>query len=436
LATAGRLLAGKSAGSVFANSKILQNPIVGLMLGILVTVLMQSSSTTTSIIVGLVAAKIIKVEYAIPMIMGANIGTSVTNTIVSITQIGNREEFRRAFAGAVIHDFFNWLTVSILFILEVTTGYLFKLSEAIVTSLPLSKQEKPPELLKALTKPFTSLIIQIDKKVLKGWSLNDKKYTNYTTLLKEKCTRSEIYLEASPQSPDLLLNATKEVKFSCGFLFANTGLLDSVLGLILLLVSISTLTLCLIFLVKTLNSLMRERLATLVTKTINSDIPYVPWLTGYVVMMIGAVITFLVQSSSVFTATITPLVGTGLITLERAYAMTLGANIGTTTTGLLAALTADADRLQETLQIALCHLFFNISGILMFYPIPIMRLPIPLAKMMGNTVAKHRWFSMVYLFVVFFVIPLYVFGLSLAGEVAVYAGVIPLVILFAIGMFQ
>jgi sodium-dependent phosphate cotransporter len=100
------------------------------------------------------------------------------------------------------------------------------------------------------------------------------------------------------------------------------------LSILAMLLPFSTLTLCLIFLVKTLNSLMRERLATLVTKTINSDIPYVPWLTGYVVMMIGAVITFLVQSSSVFTATITPLVGTGLITLERAYAMTLGANIG------------------------------------------------------------------------------------------------------------
>lgn len=56
---------------------------------------------------------------AIPIIMGANIGTSVTNTIVSFTQIGNKNEFRRAFAGATVHDMFNWLTVIVLFIVEI-----------------------------------------------------------------------------------------------------------------------------------------------------------------------------------------------------------------------------------------------------------------------------------------------------------------------------
>ena len=43
---------------------------------------------------------------------------------------------------------------------------------------------------------------------------------------------------------------------------------------------------------------------------------------------LGALVTFLVQSSSVFTATITPLVGAGVLTLERAYPLTLGSNIG------------------------------------------------------------------------------------------------------------
>lgn len=53
--------------------------------------------------------------------MGANIGTSVTNTIVSFTQIANRNEFRRAFAGATVHDMFNWLTVIVLFTVEIVT---------------------------------------------------------------------------------------------------------------------------------------------------------------------------------------------------------------------------------------------------------------------------------------------------------------------------
>lgn len=54
--------------------------------------------------------------------MGANIGTSITNTIVSLTQVGDRNQFRRAFAGATVHDMFNWLTVIVLLIVEVTTG--------------------------------------------------------------------------------------------------------------------------------------------------------------------------------------------------------------------------------------------------------------------------------------------------------------------------
>ena len=106
---------------------------------------------------------------AIPMVMGANIGTSVTNTIVSITQIGDRAEFSRAFACAVVHDIFNWLTVIVLLIVEVVTGFLEHMTSAIVAGIPAGgegKGEKPPDILKAITKPFTSVVIQIDKKVL------------------------------------------------------------------------------------------------------------------------------------------------------------------------------------------------------------------------------------------------------------------------------
>jgi sodium-dependent phosphate cotransporter len=73
--------------------------------------------------------------------------------------------------------------------------------------------------------------------------------------------------------------------------------------------------------------------------------------------------TILVQSSSIFTSTLTPLVGLGIITVERVYPFTLGSNIGTTITGILAALTANTPKeLRNSLQIALCHTFFNIFG--------------------------------------------------------------------------
>ena len=152
-------------------------------------------------------------------------------------------------------------------------------------------------------------------------------------------------------------------------------------------------------------------------------------MTGYLVMLVGAVITFLVQSSSVFTSTLTPLAGAGLVSLERAYPLSLGSNIGTTTTSMLAAFADGGDYFKETLQIALVHLFFNITGILIFYPIPFMRWPIPMAHALGRTTAKYRWFAVFYLLIMFFIFPVLVFILSLAGSIAMYVVFIPSAVL-------
>ena len=113
------------------------NPFVGLMIGILATSLVQSSSVTTAMIVGLVAAPAhpIPVADAVPMIMGANIGTTVTNTIASLAHMGRKEEFRRAFAVATVHDFFNYFAVLILLPLELLTGFLQKAATALTSML-------------------------------------------------------------------------------------------------------------------------------------------------------------------------------------------------------------------------------------------------------------------------------------------------------------
>ena len=140
LSTAFKLLAGQATGkSLFQQKKSvlfrnyryfnfisgdifsggwLTNPVIGLMIGILGTVLVQSSSTFTSIIVAAIGAGM-DIHIAIPMLMGANIGTSVTNTLVAMTQIGNKDEFQRAFSAATVHDMFNWCTVLIIFTIEV-----------------------------------------------------------------------------------------------------------------------------------------------------------------------------------------------------------------------------------------------------------------------------------------------------------------------------
>merc|ERR1719357_1439010 len=126
--------------------------------------------------------------------------------------------------------------------------------------------------------------------------------------------------------------------------------------------------------------------------------------------------TFIVQSSSVFTSAITPLVGIGVISIERAYPLSLGSNIGTTTTAILAAMASPGDTLANALQIALVHFLFNISGIILWYPIPFTRIPIRLAKSLGNVTATYRWFAAVYIICCFFILPLFVFSLSLAGR--------------------
>lgn len=169
--------------------------------------------------------------------------------------------------------------------------------------------------------------------------------------------------------------------------------------------------------VKTLHSLLRGSIAKIVHKVVNYEFPgCAAYFTGYIAILAGALCTFLVQSSSIFTSAITPLVGIGIISLERMYPLTLGANIGTTATGLLAALAITGEKFKDSLQIAICHLMFNITGILIWYPIPWIRFPIPMARMLGNTTAKYRWFATFYLIMAFFVLPAMVFALSAAND--------------------
>ncbi|XP_073236916.1 sodium-dependent phosphate transport protein 2B-like [Porites lutea] len=436
LSSAFRLLGGKAAGEAFASNKILSNPVAGLMIGILATVLVQSSSTTTSIVVAMVAADILAVKPAIPIVMGANIGTSVTNTIVSLAQAAERNEFRRAFAGAVVHDIFNWLSVIVFLPMEVITGYLRRLTGEIIGVLDL-KQAKGTnkKLLKTVTQPFTKMIIQLDKNIIKKIALGDKS-ADSKSLIKNcepKVTTEEVNKTFSNSTyfTYVLVNETKETPAKCKFLFAGTTLSDTEVGIIILVVSIILLCICLVSIVKILHSMLRGQMAKIIKKTVNADFPG-PFkhLTGYLAILVGAGLTMLVQSSSIFTSALTPLIGVGVVTIERAFPLTLGANIGTTATGILAALASDSN-LDKALQIAFCHLFFNISGIMLWYPIPYLRkVPINVAKTLGNKTADYRWFAIAYLVFGFFLLPAAVFGLSLAGWQILLGVAIPFVLLF------
>uniref|UniRef100_A0AC11D0R6 Solute carrier family 34 member 1 n=1 Tax=Ovis aries TaxID=9940 RepID=A0AC11D0R6_SHEEP len=361
LSSAFQLAGGKVAGDIFKDNAILSNPVAGLVVGILVTVLVQSSSTSTSIVVSMVSSGLLEVSSAIPIIMGSNIGTSVTNTIVALMQAGDRTDFRRAFAGATVHDCFNWLSVLVLLPLEAATGYLHHITRLVVASFNIRGGRDAPDLLKIITEPFTKLIIQLDKSVITSLASGDESLRNHS-LIRVWCYPDPTEVptpmpRAEANTSRMLRNATLEKYFPTPF----------------------------------------------------------TWATGYFAMVVGASMTFVVQSSSVFTSAITPLIGLGVISIERAYPLTLGSNIGTTTTAILAALASPREKLSSAFQIALCHFFFNISGILLWYPVPCTRLPIRMAKALGKRTAKYRWFAVLYLLLCFLLLPSMVFGLSMAG---------------------
>uniref|UniRef100_A0A3B3BCP8 Sodium-dependent phosphate transport protein 2A n=1 Tax=Oryzias melastigma TaxID=30732 RepID=A0A3B3BCP8_ORYME len=183
-----------------------------------------------------------------------------------------------------------------------------------------------------------------------------------------------------------------------------------------------------------LNSLLKGQVAKASNSVVNTDFPHpFTWLAGYLAVFVGAGMTFLVQSSSVFTSAITPLVGIGVISIERVYPLTLGSNLGTTTTALLAALASPGDKLAAATQVALCHFFFNLLGILLWYPIPATRLPIRMACALGKQTARYRWFAVLYLLLCFLLFPSVVFALSMAGwEVMTGVGVPVIIVIISI----
>ena len=148
--------------------------------------------------------------------------------------------------------------------------------------------------------------------MLKGWATNDPKYLNDSITIFKPCKEDSACYLWSGLGPE----------------GANLG--DSGAGAILLIISLVMLCGCLMGMVKVLNSLLGDKVKEAIKNGVNKDIPVkgLGWLTGYLAMLVGAILTVLVQSSSVFTSTLTPLAGAGLVQLERAYPLTLGSNIG------------------------------------------------------------------------------------------------------------
>ncbi|RKZ34333.1 hypothetical protein DRQ33_02390 [bacterium] len=314
------------------------NPLIGLFIGILATSMVQSSSATTSIVVGMVAAPVnaLPLANAIPIVMGANIGTTVTNTIVSIGHITRPQEFRRAFAGATVHDFFNLLSVAIFLPLELTTHYLEHSAlflQGLFANIGGIKILSP---LKSIVKPMVHLI---------------------------KDTIARV-------NPD-----------------------DRFVASVCLVLSLTILFLSLTRLV----SLMKKVIIGKIERLMHNYL-FANALRSFA---LGIAFTAIVQSSSVVTSLAVPLVGAGILSIEQIFPYTLGSNIGTTVTALLASLVTQNPTAIAT---ALVHLLFNISGTILWFPLRIV--PITMAKKFGNLMAQRRILALLYVFIAFYGIPL------------------------------
>lgn len=226
--------------------------------------------------------------------------------------------------------------------------------------------------------------------------------------------------------------------------FNGTTMSDTDCGIIVLLGALFILCLTLYMIVRTLKSILQGQVAVLLHKSVNGTFQDkkcgsctfpLQWIAGYLAMGAGLGLTILVQSSSITTSSLTPLVGVGVLSLERMYPVVLGANIGTCITGMLAALAADGSKLEVTLQVAFAHLFFNLCGILLWYVIwPLRVLPINAAKFLGDTTARYRWFALSYIFVMFLCVPAIFVGLSMAGvaAIATFTTLVILIMIFVV----
>lgn len=316
------------------------NPFVGLFIGLLGTVLVQSSSASTSVIVGLVASGALGIDQAVPMIMGANLGTTVTNTLVSLGHVRQSNEFRRALAAATVHDFFNLMAVAVLLPIELLTGRLSWLAHSTADLLLGSGGSEWESPIKAWVKHPVSWL---------------------------KDALGSIGLEST----------------GLGIAMVTTGLVVVLLALIAI--------------TKNMKTLIAERLERSMNRVLGRG-------GGIVAIVVGMLVTIAVQSSSITTSILIPMSAAGVITLRNAYPVTLGANVGTTITALLAAMAASGS---DALTIALVHTWFNVLGIVILFGIPFLRpLPIRAAELLAEMAIRRRAVAFVWTLGVFIIIPL------------------------------
>lgn len=338
---------GGAAAQLFAFAT---NPIIALMIGVVATAAIQSSSTVTSIIVGLVAGGL-PISMAIPMIMGANIGTSLTSTIVSLGHVRDGEEFKRAFSAATVHDSFNVFAVMLILPIEL------------------------------LFHPLENASLWLAGFFAGDVAMADVGVSSFNFISFAIAPAVNLIMWFSALIPGIWQ----------GIVLIILGV-----GLILLVVH-------------SIGRILKRLMTGRALEIMNTAVGRGP-ISG---IGAGTAITVLVQSSSTTTSLIVPMAGSGVMTMKQVYPFTLGGNIGTTVTALLAATAITGATTVLAFQIALLHFLFNVFAILIIFSIPFLRnVPPSIAEKMAEMTQKRKWFVGAYILSVFFLLPLLVLGVS------------------------
>lgn len=344
------IASGGAAAQLF---EFATNPVIALMIGIVATAAIQSSSTVTSIIVGLVAGGL-PIAMAIPMVMGANIGTSLTSTIVSLGHVRDGEEFKRAFSAATVHDSFNVF--------------------AVVLMLPIELLFHPLENMSLWLAGFFASDVAMADVSVSGFNV--------------------LSFAIAP--------VVETIMFSSSLLLQGTWQ-----GIVLIAVGVGII----LFVVHSIGKILKKLMTGRALDIMNTAVGRGP-ISG---IGAGSLITILVQSSSTTTALIVPMAGSGVMSMKQVYPFTLGGNIGTTVTALLAATAITGPTAILALQIALLHFLFNVFAILIIFCIPLLRnVPPTIAEKMAEMTQKNKWFVGAYILSLFFIFPLLALGISRA----------------------
>lgn len=383
---------------------LFSNPVTALFFGILTTSILQNAAATTSIVITMVGTGLISsVKNAIPVIMGSNIGTCITSSYVALTLSRNSLSLGRAFAAATLNDMFNILTTLILFPAEIFFNALSSISLQMVEKINFDEKNlfKQLNFIGKIQTPITNILIKVDKEkfnLLKNRTFNKNE--------------SQLISFALKYCDENVSNFTKECNYLTMPLIKSYG--ETTTGLIILITS--TLFLLIIFfcIVKVLNMMIVGPIALYVRKSLNANFSgKFTWLMYLIIFLMAFILTLFVQSSNIVTATLVPLCGIGIVSLQRVYVMIMGSNVGTTITGILSAFSQPGYALKKSLQLAFVYTLFNMFGILIWLPIPFMQIPKKIAIHLGNLAYNHHWFILSYISLLYYIIPIIVLSLSL-----------------------